>query len=287
MTGTPPIHLDTGNFGLNLAAQTTTIIAACLKLTFEDRVAMEKMLHPVIAAMGSQIIQPVLIDAIMEKYGAHVTMQQNVDVRKAAQALIGAHLAHAILPDLEKPGLLKNDTAYQAALADIAEGLSATSKEEIIQAISSLIPEVFTSPQRPAIAPSFKDRHQPRKPIEPIDISPDEQRRILSTVSLVRVLNEKTVVLEFNHDKLEAKGYSDNGFLSEELKGKLSLILSEIAGTSIDYTAHSGDRTRQIPPSIYYDVSPALSSAMSVNDIAEKIFKEIQHAQSPQGRSLS
>lgn len=282
-----PIHnftIDPKQFGADLANATMSKIADRIAplilgdnaagLAWHREITSNTALHPVIAAMGSAVIVPALEEGIAHTNG--LSNRSTYEIRSAAIHEISTHLAHAILPEI--PSTMQDREAVKTALKEIAGIFSLSTEAELLTAINPALQKVIYPIPQPS--KSAKPRISPRDPITPTDITPDERNRILSTITSLEVMNEKMVKITFNYEKVSARGYSDKGYLSEELRGKLSPILSDIAGASVDYTQHSN------LPSIYYDLSPALSSALSISDMVEKIVKEVQHAQSAQGRGI-
>lgn len=134
-------------FPLMLALRIGGHITQELSLTQEKKEILGVYLEEVLTSMAEHIIKPALLETIATAYpeeadpdapSGMTTMTHN-----RALQLLSKHFADAILPELQKPEVINNETIFVATLTEIAEGLSAASKEEILAATEPTIREIF------------------------------------------------------------------------------------------------------------------------------------------------
>lgn len=228
------------------------------------RAMIDKHVGELIEAIGNRIIEPALAKGLLERYGTRITKEECRDVYFAAKERIGAYFAEAILPDLQKPGLIKDMAAFEAESQIIAEGLSAMSKDEILDAIAHLIEASFHPIPSSAITPTA--------PIKPKSIKPDERKRILGMISAARAITKEQVMLHF--DPPESQNH-DDADSEQRFCEKVTKIMREVIGQPIEQGVCA--RGPKNDPLILYNVQ-SLSEHLSAKEIAAIIHDAIQES---------
>lgn len=167
-TPTPrPSDTIANRFGSLLASHTLRDLNADLVWPIIHRQILHEQLYPVLEAIGSQIVHPALMDGLAQKYNISPVIEAHDPLYVAARRFAQARLVQAILPELQDPSLLKDETAFTNKIKEIAEGLSTASKEEMLDAIGDIAGNgdvIAATGSLQLIAP----RHRPRPAKTPI-----------------------------------------------------------------------------------------------------------------------
>lgn len=272
---TSAIAKEFEGFGFFLASKTIALIGDRLHLPTKDRLAMDEVLRPVIEGMGTTIIQPALVEELLKKFTPNARLYQKPFMVKLIKKLendarnkIGTHLAEAILPDVQNPDLRNNAPAFRAALSDVAEGLGAASQEEIMDAVRTIIQDVFhPKPSSAVITPGQA-------------IKPDEHTRILNMISDVELASDTYIRLHFDASKLQPKDREMG--LSRSLMRDVSQIVDEIVGISERSSLLISSDTR--PSCLLCEVG-SVKHRFSAQQVLDKIMDAVQEAKNLSGWS--
>lgn len=269
-----------GEFAYVLACETTAQIAGQLILSARDKRLVDDTLRPAIAVMAKHIIEPALIDDMDHNAANARTKRSHREIHDTAIKAVSAHLAKAILPDLQNPELLADKPTLTEALQDIADGLRLITPEEILP--------VLTSDLMDAIDPSI--RVSPKAPITPRNRIPDESTRMLGMISAVKMMTATHIRLIFNPLKIKPEDYESptSSTLSPAFANELSNILQSITGFTVAHPLFNGTmKGNSEGPDIVYRISPSLSRIAPMQEAVQKITEAVKKAQSQQSRSLS
>lgn len=271
---TSTINEELGDFGFSLANEVISCIGLHLNLPLKDSLVVDEALRPVIEAIGKNVIRPVLRKSLAQ-YG---TSQAVENVCARAKEQIGAQLAEAILPDLQKPGLLTNETAFRAELTAIAEGFSAASQEEIMEVLGPIINELCN--------PGHHHFITHMAPIRPRSIKPDERKRILGMISEVRLSGVGGIKLVFDHRRIQPEEYELTGDCRSfipSLRQTAQQVIRDIIGTSIELRS-SGQYKKTQDTEMLYDARPLIGS-FTLEELGSKIETAIRESKIPHGMS--
>lgn len=285
MTLDPTISINAQLEGLGTTLANNVIASLAWRLppSPDSKRIINEILRPVIEAMGSNIIQPALLGNLLEKYKSKAANHAK-KARDTTTELLGVHLADAILPDLQKPGVLENEAAFKAELRDIAEGLSMASKEDIMSVLREHMQEAL-SPIR--LFNQGRLLATPKAPVKPSSIAPDNRNRILGMISGIEIISDDHIRLIFDHQKIKPEDYENahTTCLSTNFSDAVNAIVEDIIGCPIERRAR-GQHKNDLDSFIQYDASPLLEY-FDINDLRARIDQAIQQSKAAQGRSLA